>query len=197
MRAKLLVALVGGLIAASATANGAIVVDQSQLINDAPIAGFSQRDLAQSFKPTFNNITGASIQLYTSGSGSATVTISLYDALPNAAGNLLATGSDFGVSAGQWADVSFASAIAVIPNATYYLVFTGSNQDLLVAGGVDTPYTRGNTFANTGYQSYPTLDYAFQTYSDNQIEVPEPTSMALFGLGAIGFVAARRRRQAA
>ncbi len=77
-------------------------VDQSQLVNNAYMANFSQTNLAQSFQQANDNITGASVLLQANlGAGAGDVTITLYNALPNNGGSVLASGTAFGVLDGQ------------------------------------------------------------------------------------------------
>ena len=167
----------------------AYVIDQSQTDNSAATAGFAQTDLAQSFEPADVTSTGAELSLYADDTGPGDITISLYDNLPNNGGTLLASGTDPGVPSGGEAVVHW-SAVDVIPNTTYYLVFTSTNEDMTVGGDDPGTYPRGNTFANPGYESFPTLDYAFETFA-----VPEPGSLALggFGLACLAGLALRRR----
>jgi hypothetical protein len=174
---------------------GAQVIDQNVSTDNALIALFSQGDLAQSFEQAASNIDGAGILLW-SGTGSTdTVTISLWDKLPNAGGSELASASTTGTH-GSWADV-FWSPVAVVPNTTYYLVFTG-NTTLGIGGDVNNGYSRGQVYANSVYLSSPTLDYAFRTYTGVGA-VPEPGScaMVLAGLGLLGVATMRRKQQAA
>lgn len=136
--------------------------DQNQSSNTTCMANFSQNDVAQSFIPTSSTITGAGIYI-TSGSGTGTITISLYTNLPNMAGVMIATGTVVsGVAA--WADVSWPS-VAVTPGVTYYLVFTSTNGNMCIAGSTSNPYAGGQVYANTGFNSFPSFDYTFHTFA--------------------------------
>jgi len=137
------------------------LIDQDQPSGPVYMAGFSQTDLAQSFQQTNPNISGAGILLQADIGSSDNVTISLWDALPNGGGTMLATASATGTQ-GQWVDVYW-GYYAVVPGVTYYLVFTG-NTTLGIAGDTANPYPYGNVFANPGYQSFPDFDYAFRTW---------------------------------
>lgn len=175
-------------------------IDQSQTSQAVDMANFNQTDLAQSFQQTHNNITGASIFLFnTVETGSGDVTISLYDALPNASGNLLASGTALGVAPGGEATVNFAQT-AVTPGQTYFLVFTDTNLNQGIAGDINNPYPHGEVFANSGYGAFPNFDYAFQTYYGDA-PVPEASTTVSFGLlltlGLGGIVLAARKRKAA
>lgn len=182
MKCLLTIAAICGTALSPAMAD---VIDQNQDQNPNYMAAFSQGDLAQSFQQANNNITGAGIYLWANAGGSDMVTITLYDALPNAGGNALASGSAMGTQ-DSWVDVSW-NAVNITADSTYYLVFTSANDTLGIAGSLNNPYSRGQVFANPGFQSYASYDYTFRTYA-----VPSPASAALLGLG--GLVATRRRR---
>ncbi|MBK7406548.1 MAG: PEP-CTERM sorting domain-containing protein [Phycisphaerales bacterium] len=183
---KTLVALVA--VAGLAGAAAADVIDQNQPQNDAYMASFGQGDLAQSFQTqSASNVSGADIQLMDFGGGSSeTITISLFDNLPNQGGNLMAQGSAVGTE-GQWVDV-FWSPQPIAQNVTYYLVFTSAQNTEGIYGSTVNPYAFGQTCANSGFGSFPDFDYTFRTYT----AVPTPGALAALGLG--GLVATRRRR---
>ena len=169
----------------SGTASAGLVIDQEQ--NDASVymAGFDQTDLAQSFQTqAYDNIAGAGIFLQPGVGSTDNVTIELWDALPNAGGNLLTSASAQGTQ-GQWVDV-FWDAEPIATNTTYYLVFTG-NTTLGIAGSTSNPYPFGQVYANPGFQPFPSFDYTFRTYAS----VPAPGALALLGLAGL---AGRRRR---
>lgn len=175
--------------------NAALIIDQSQVEDSVHMAHFSQPDLAQSFQQDNDNIAGAGIFLRTGIGSSDTVTISLWDALPDESGNLLASASAIG-SQGSWLDV-FWNPVSVISNTTYYLVFTSENNTLGISGSTSNPYSYGQTFANTGYSPYANYDYTFRTYfEDNLNQVSEPGSLALLGLGILGLFLARKQVKA-
>ena len=145
------------------------VIDQNQPDPSVYMAAFSQTDLAQSFKPSMDLICGAGIGAFDAfGPGSGDITISLWDNLPNAGGNLLATGTTSAALnlSWIWVDV-FWPSITVIPGVTYYLVFTSTNGDFGIRGSIANPYPDGMVFANPGYGPFPTFDYTFRTYSCN------------------------------
>lgn len=183
-------ALVVIAIAALTLVAAADTIDQSDLTANAYMAAFSQTDLAQSFTPSANNVSGAGIQLYTI-EGSLGITISLWDNLPNNGGNKLASATSGQVNAGQWVDV-FWNPVAVTPGHTYYLVFESVNNAGGIWGDIANGYPGGMVFANPGYQPFPSFDYTFREYSGNA--VPEPASLALLGTGAAFLV--RRFRKA-
>ncbi|QQT25174.1 MBG domain-containing protein [Sphingobacterium spiritivorum] len=138
------------------------ILDIDQSIASNCTANISQSNLAQSFKPVTNSLMGASIFLNATG-GNGSITISLWDKLPNAGGVQLATGTAAS-SPSSWVNV-FWSPVSVTPGNTYYLVFTGTNNLNCIAGSTSNPYPDGQVYANAGYQSFPSYDYAFRTYS--------------------------------
>ena len=198
MRSKMILAAVSALAMAGAV-QAANVIDQNASTNNAYMAGFQQTGLAQSFQQTANNVSGAGIFLQGGVGSTDTVTISLWTALPNVLGaTQLATASGTG-TAGSWFDV-FWSPVSVATATTYYLVFTG-NTSLGISGDTNNGYAFGDTFANSGFSSFPGFDYTFRTYADDQFSavVPEPASWAMLiaGFGLVGAVARRRRISAA
>lgn len=173
-----------------------VVVDQSQLSDAYPMSTFSYDPayyLAQSFEPSADNITGAAVltvSIPESGYyGSADVTISLFDALPDASGNLLASGI-VGVQAGDWATVTWPQ-VAITPNATYYLVFTDANEtgsSFGLAGDIGNPYLRGQVcIGETDNSDWSDYDYTFKTFAETS-PVPEPSSILLLGIGAVSMM---------
>ncbi len=153
--------LLAGTLAIASSAS-ALDFDQMQHGGEHYIADFDQVDIAQSFKPGHGNLAGAGIWLHVYGS-TDNVVISLWDALPDEGGAMLATGSAMG-TAGNWVNV-FWDPVPVTIGTTYFLVFTG-NETLGIKGQTDNPYPHGQCYANPGFGSFPEFDYAFHTYYD-------------------------------
>ncbi len=167
MKKLLLCALLA--VGLAAPAYAVDLIDQDQPSGPVYMAGFSQGDLAQSFQQTNGNMSGAGILLQAGVGSTDNVIITLYDALPNAGGTVLATGSAQGTQ-GQWVDV-FWTAVNVTPGTTYYIVFTG-NTSLGIAGDTNNPYPYGMVYANSGFGPFPSFDYAFRTYYSDDGPVP-------------------------
>lgn len=176
--------------AVPALAVSANVIDQESSERNARMATFGQSGLAQSFKQLADNVSGAGIYLLADPEESANVTIELWSKLPNQGGSLLAGGSAPGVGQG-WVDV-FWTPVTVTPDITYFLVFSGPAA-VALAGSTLNPYPDGQTFANSGFESFPSFDYTFRTFA---AAVPEPATWAsmMGGLAVLGLLAARRRR---
>jgi hypothetical protein len=138
-------------------------MDINQPSNTVCMANFSQTDVAQSFIAVSSTMCGAGIFL-TSGSGSATITLTLYNLLPNAGGVVMATGSVAVTGPGVWADVTWPST-AVTPGNTYYIVFTSTNGNICIGGSTSNPYSGGMVYANAGFGAFPSYDYTFHTFS--------------------------------
>ena len=170
------------------SANGVCIVDQSSLSENAPMAAFEQTDLAQSFTPAQDSSCGARAKLRANfGNGQpGDVTIELWDALPNAGGVLLASGTDPGVLAGQFADVTWPTVL-ITPGMQYFLVFTSTNLSLAVAGDTNNPYPGGHVYANAGYSPFPDFDYTFETLYEFQSgdDMPASSPLGLLVLLAI------------
>lgn len=142
------------------------VLDQEQNSDTTCMAGYSQTDLAQSFRPSFDNVAGCGIFLRAATGVAETVTVELWDALPNQGGTMLASGTTLG-SPGTWADV-FWGSVSVTAGNTYYMVFYANGTSLCFAGDTSNPYPSGQVYANSGFGSFPNFDYTFRTYSNDK-----------------------------
>lgn len=157
------------------------------------MANFQQGGLAQSFMQANDNIAGAGIYLMADVSSSDTVTISLWDNLPNQAGaKLLAGGTGIGTQ-DSWFDVYW-TPIAVVPSTTLYLVFSG-NSTLGIGGDEYNPYASGMVFAGTGYEAFAEFDYTFRTFAASAVPEPSTCIAGLSALGMLGLFGLRNRRQ--
>jgi hypothetical protein len=188
-----LIAVLAVLALSAGMAGAGLSIDQQQTDASVYMAGFGQTDLAQSFQQAHNNVAGAGIFLEPEVGSSDTVTIGLWDGLPNAGGNLLTSGTGTGTQ-GTWFDVYW-TPVNVTPGDTLYLVFSGNNT-LGIAGSSANPYAYGVLYANAGYQAFSDFDYAFRTYytEDGGVAVPVPGAalLVMMGLGSVGCLLRRR-----
>jgi len=136
-------------------------IDQNQ--NNTCMANFNQTDLAQQFTAVSSTSCGAGLTFVDATSGS--MTISLWDNLPNAGGNMLATGTVM-INNSNMGDVSW-PIVNLVPGNFYYLVFTTSSPEITtcIAGSTNNPYAGGMLYANSGYGQFPSYDYTFRTFS--------------------------------
>lgn len=152
------------------SANAEIIVDQSQLFSGLVLAHFYQGNLAQSFMQNADNIAGAGTGIKLNGSlgTNDSITISLYNALPNAGGKLIISGTTNKVTIMGFAEV-FWTPTAIIPNTTYFLVFTSTNKDLGIKGIMVNLYKWGYAYANAGFKPFQDFDYTFKTFADDKL----------------------------
>jgi hypothetical protein len=198
MKARLFVVLIGyAVLFAFGQANAAQILDQNQAASNTNMAGFNQGDLAQSFQQTANNISGAGVTLYNFTGQSDQITISLWDALPNQSGAVqLATAT--AVATSSLFDVYWSTPVATTLGNTYFLEFSSGSSSLSISGDTGNPYSFGQVYANSGFESFSSFDYTFRTFSDDTFgvsAVPEPAEWALLlaGLGVVNLVAKRRK----
>lgn len=175
-------------------------IDQDQPLDNSYMASFNQGGIAQSFIPSANDICGAGVAVFNPGGTDITadITIAVWDNLPNAGGNQLATGTITGTFNGTpvFADVSWAT-IAISPGTTYYLVFSANNGTLGIRGHLNNPYPFGNVFANN-YDPFPAYDYTFHTFFCGTPTVPIGNWAIVLSILLIGtFVIIRYRNKLA
>ena len=164
------------------------VLDVEQPSHSIALALFSQTDLAQSFIPSKTNCAGGSIFLSPGFGVGGTITVELWDALPNVPGaNMLASGSTAGVP-DSWAE-AFWPGVPVTPGATYYMVYQSTDLGLGIGGEITNPYLDGILYANAGFGAFSTFDYAFRVWADGtplglSITGTCPTSVTISVVGA-------------
>jgi hypothetical protein len=177
------------------SAHAAPTLDQNQAVNSLVMAAFSQGDLAQSFQQAHDNVAGAGIFLRPWNGSGGTVTISLWDDLPNHGGAQLASASAAGTP-GSWVDV-FWSPVTVVPDTSLFLVFTSTDLLMAIGGDTNNPYPHGQVYAGTGFDGsgFANYDYTFRTYYDDAfVAVPAPGELLLAGIGVTLAGWARTRR---
>ncbi len=191
MRGIAFAALLSALPFAHATDHNKI--DQNSPTSTSTVARFDQGGLAQSFKQSADNITGAGIFLSTPFGEETQVTIELWTKLPNLGGSRLATASAKG-QAGSWVDV-FWPKVMLDQGATYYLVFNGTPGFVGVLGDLTDPYADGQLYANSGFDpQFTWMDFTFRTFAEAQA-VPEPAAWSVM-LGGLALLAGIARRRA-
>ncbi len=158
---QLFLSLAGAVLAAPLLSAQVIDVDQPSV--NTVMAAFYQPDLAQSFIPNASDCVGAGVSMAAAWGLGGTFTVELWTALPNAGGQMLASGT-VSATPGTWADV-FWSAVPVTPGVTYYLVFRCTDGGMAIEGDVYNPYPGGQVYANSGFGSFPGFDYTFHTWT--------------------------------
>ncbi len=155
------------------------LLEVNQDVEDTCMAFVTQTDLAQSYIAVEPQSAGAGIK-FTAGTppDGLDVTLSLWDALPNAGGTMLATGTTTGTT-DEWVDVFWDPVVTLTPGDTYFITIEGDAALPCVAGSTGDPYAGGDTYANTGYTQFPGFDYTFRTYSCGS--TPPPMSGLAYG----------------
>lgn len=138
------------------------VLEVNQDFDNTCMAFPDQGGLAQSYKPTEVSASGAGIKFLMPSVG-LDVTLSLWDGLPNAAGNMLATATT--QTAGDlWVDVFWNAIVDVTVGDTYFIVIEGDPALPCIVGATNNPYPGGNVYAND-FSPFVDYDFTFRTYS--------------------------------
>jgi len=140
--------------------NSGAVLDINQSLNNTCMAFFSP-GVAQQFTAVSTTSCGAGLTFV--GSATGNLTIQLYNALPNAGGILLASGTTT-LSGQATGDVTWASTPTTI-GVQYYLVFSSLNINTCIAGSLSNSYAGGILYANAGFQPFPQYDYTFRHFT--------------------------------
>src|SRR5690606_6971084 len=138
-------------------------VDINQDQSNTCMATLNQTGIAQSFIPVSDTAAGAGIWFIDPVTSGQTLTIELYDNLPNNGGVQLATGTTVAPGGENWIDVFYDTPTGVTIGDTYYIVITGT-ASACMGGTTFNSYPDGNLFANAGYQPFPDWDYTFRIY---------------------------------
>jgi len=139
-------------------------------------------------------------EISASVNGNAFVVMVLGDVVALNAGDTIGSSSNFGTGGKMVQDAKVLGVAGPWPsdNSTAYLGF--SFQDL--SSNTHYGWAQIQTQVDEASDSFTVVNYAYQSDPNTSIlagdtgAVPEPSSVALVGLGAIGLVVLRRRRAA-
>jgi hypothetical protein len=149
------------------------VLDQYQDAMDVGFSLSSSPRATQTFRPAFGNVSAISFYVM----GPANATLRLFDAL---CGNTLASGA-VTTDNGGWVKVTFASPVAVTPEAEYALEITGTSLGPPPNGfgGMQwNPYLRGRLYLDCTAVFGDHYDATFRTYAEDTLVpvAPRPWS---------------------
>ena len=176
-----------------------ILVDQTQPYVGGGVAFLASNDIGQTFTPTLDRLDAVDLWLMDTGPGNG-VTNTLAVRILELDGTVLGSSAPqvFGdlYGGGTVALTHFdLGPIALVPGTKYVIGFdlttTGAFTDLGIGGYLAGTYTGGGFYRfSTGIES-PTADLAFAE-GPAFAQAPEPASMLMFGVAALGFAARRR-----
>lgn len=183
--AALTLAVLGG----SASASPIVTIDQQN--NVGATTNFpSAQAVGQSFTPTLNRIDAAEFLFQASG---ATLQLSLYDG-SGIGGALLGQSAAIAVTTMGFETVHFdlLTPVALTPGNVYTLFVRNSTGQFGQQFSTSNPYPGGIAF-DAGGTGFSAIDLRFAE-GLHAAAIPEPGTMAVFGLLALGGLAVRRRK---
>lgn len=214
--------LVAAALMSSGTAQaGAVLEDFNALLNPGPFYWAAPTgNIGWYWTPSTDmELDGVQTKLATGLSNldnDFTFTTTLYTDRPAAGGTVLGSFTWNGATPvdGPWLGGTFANSVALTGGQTYFLGMSGWEQGLAQFGGtggsgvnwIHPPNQPGAETLGAG-SGYTGVDFAIQMNAgsepvnvDSPIlrfigqPIPEPGTLALFGLGVLGFAHKRRRR---
>ena len=217
MKTLVNIMIVLALLVCVGSAQGALLVDQQQLINDAPsdMTGTGVAGKVQGFTPSVNRIDGVEVYFDSWGAGpntNAVLDIEIYNCiggsntLPDWDAGVLGQGTTtliFATELQGWKEILLDSPAALVPGNNYSIVMRSDSQQRIRLGRDWT--SPGNPYVGGGYASWLSgetngtavygdvfeddkLDMTFKT-----LYLPEPATLLVLLAGA-GLAVARRRR---
>ena len=176
-----------------------ILIDQTQPYVGGGVAFIASNDIGQTFTPTLDRLDAVDLWLMDTGPGNGvvnTLAVRIFELdgtlLGSSAPQVFGEGYGGGVVALTHFDLA---PIALIPGTKYIIGFdlttTGAFTDLGIGGYLAGTYAGGGFYRfSTGIENQ-TADLAFAE-GPAFVQAPEPASMLIFGVAALGFAARRR-----